>query len=288
MTAMNQTFSLYRFLKYGKLYTVVNRNRLIYMAGSILVGCLFLCILPFIETYTSSRNSTLFDRAWGTEISLFFLFSSLLVMPMAGSEFYRALSGKSDRTTLLTLPASDFEKFAVWFIIYVPCFFIFLISSFFFADAVRVWIFRTYAVPGVCIEYIPVKYFFTLDFCRKDISWSDVFDLSRNIGLMIFTLFTGFALVNQAIFTLGSVVWTKNSFLKTLLAVTVIGTFCSLCFYFGCKLLISSDTFYAHAEWMDSVNAVFLVAIILILVFSAFFYWLSYKRFKEIEIINRW
>ena len=90
----------------------------------------------------------------------------------------------------------------------------------------------------------------------------------------------------QSIFVLGSSLWPKHSFLKTFTAFTILGTAFSALFA-GLMTELDRPGYVYRLPLLTEDEWFFIFACCVMLV-TFFFWWLAYKRFKEMEVVNRW
>ena len=139
------TFDTTRFSKYFTCYTATNSRRLWLYAAIILITWLLVCILPPVMTLFSSYSYDLpADPAWETEGTWAFLLL-MLFTGLSGAMFYSSFNPRGARVQVLTAPASSFEKFLTWFIIYFFGMIAVFYASAFIADLIRVGVVKAVA-----------------------------------------------------------------------------------------------------------------------------------------------
>lgn len=192
------------------------------------------------------------------EIALFI--ASLFIFGcLWASLSFSDMGSRSGRKLTLMLPASMAEKFILRWILTVPAFLVLFLIASFFSDIARVL-----TQPD---ELSRMNYHYFIQFFS-----------SKRMIVFIFVEFLFF----QSIFFLGSIVWPKLSALKTLatlfIFVFVVFLLSGLIRQIVADTTISANLFDPKSWWTITF---FLVATIYI-------YALSYMRFKESEIIQRW
>ena len=218
--------------------------------------------------YYSSRSIENF-LGW---ITVVFLICGAYV---AAYSFKRMATPPGALSTLMT-PASQFEKFAIKWLIAVPVY----ILIFFFIAYVADWI-RVYSSYWMFdIEVRPVNVTKIL-FRQTDIGFVN--------RLAYHSLF--YFLAGQSFFLLGSIVWPKNSALKTFVCMIAI---CFIYVWIGIwfvSLLDISDgdthLYYSGPEFLNDDRLLYVTDACAIIV-AVINYWLTYRRFRESETINRW
>lgn len=189
---------------------------------------------------------------------------------------FRRMSTPPGALSALMTPASQFEKFAVKWLAAVPAYLIVFFVCAYIADWIRVcgtyWFFD--------MEVRPVN-------VGKILFHSE--DMSPVSGLAFHSLASYLAV--QSFFMLGSIVWPKNSIVKTFVCMMAIGFV-----YFWVAIWIVSvmergdgdmSYYYAGPEIINSDNIWYVIDAFTLLV-ALINFWLTYRRFREAEIINRW
>ena len=172
------------------------------------------------------------------------------------------------------LPASQFEKFLYRWIISVPLAFLLFFVCAVIADWLRVLFVDFYM--GIEVR--------TIDWCKLIFHSADAgfnTDAASWIVLLIFFM-------TQSFFLVGSVVWRRSHFVKTFFSMFVITLIYGRVAVWIYDLFHKEDLFYGAPPLLDNDKTVFWSAAILMTVISLFNYLLTYLRFRESEIINRW
>lgn len=123
------------------------------------------------------------------------------------------MKSKPRRITNLMLPASTFEKFFLHWLIYVLILPLLIYFFMILADYTRVLICSMVYSEIPSIEPTQFKYFVD----QGDGGYSLCHNWSQGILLISLNLYV------QSLFLLGSIFWSKNTFLKTLISLVVIG-----------------------------------------------------------------
>lgn len=187
---------------------------------------------------------------------------------------------KIKRISYLMTPATSFEKYISRLILTVVLFIVASILAFKLADYTRVIIYSI-RYPEIEIHLANIKGIIGNDSMQSIIqNWGQFF-----CGLSIYLFF-------QSLFVLGSTLWYKKPFIKTLAAGLIIvlafividGAFIHFAFKDGIRDFGNSLGYYSE-------NASQLFSTLNVTVFFSFFtllnWTLAYFRFKESEIINR-
>ncbi len=273
---MNDTFSMARIKMLTNKMLRENRGKLLLMTGVLLGSVIIMALLCGYSSYldyidTDSYNP---DREIHNEIAfgvgMLFLFGTIAASMVAGN-----MSSKPSRLSVLMLPATTFEKFILRLTLFLPVFVILFIASFYLADFLRFLMMKCLLTgqPGHEVE---------------------LFNLSYLVGndpddIKVIYLICCAVIVTWSFFTLGSSLWERNAYLKTLFALgliyiayLLIGISVSEWFtYIGPSggFIISQvkeGEFIIYAFYTLSVTAAIIN------------YTLSFFRFRESEIINRW
>ena len=179
------------------------------------------------------------------------------------------MSSKTSRIYALMLPATSFEKYFVRWFIYTIGYLVVYYFLFLLVDVMRVCVFSV-VYPEIDI----------ITFLNP---YAEIVALRAEVPLgFVVSLY----LLLQSIFVLGSSLWPKYAFLKTFTAYTILGMAFSASFAGLMNLFDRPGNSYIMP--VLSEDACFLIATCGILLVTLFFWWLAYKRFKEMEVVNRW
>ena len=274
----SQIFDSARFGTYFRCYTATNGRRLALYAAITLLIWLMVCILPYALTFFSDYlYATPVDPAWRGEANWGFLL--LLVLgACSATQLYSSLHRPGARVGVLTLPASGLEKFLTWFIIYFLGFIVVFYVSAFLADLARVGLVRAFAAAPEAARPITPRVLFAFG---SDVPLSE-YKASDAIQLV---LFYGMALLTFASFTLGSSIFSKNAFIKTACSIAILNTVLGYVAFLSFKVFFKGG--FVASNFETTGATVWAIGATLA-VLSAFFIWLSYLRFKEIDNVDRW
>lgn len=291
----NQTFNPSRFAAYLKKYLGENCTTVLGgMAVFVLSPIAFAVLSPLPSDVYSKVPAMPFknlsDPMWGSEID-FFSFLAIVFASILGSQIFSQLSSKNSRTRLLSFPASNLEKVAAMLLIYGIGFGAVYVGATFLADAIRVWTYRGHCAPGVLCDYIPLDQILAFtDFNLEHIRAENpaFYQTLQQTALIKMSLYIGALFFVFTFFALGSVVWPKSSYFKTLGAgmlwlvaliyLAFLGTraICPHVGYYGFRFEGMS---FDHALFWSNVIGYAIIAALWVLI---------YARFKEWEIIKRW
>lgn len=195
-----------------------------------------------------------------------FMFAMPVVIAVSTSLTFERMSNKRKKISFLMTPATTLEKYITQVLIYSVGTFLLTASAFFIADIVR-YILFTMAYPNYgVIQTIPYTKYIAKAFSEP----------LFNNPLLIYL--SSIALTGS-IYTLGSSVWPRLSFIKTFGFMSALGfTFLFTAITFGNSksLLLSFDS--------DLVTNLICSLLYIAPIIN---YTLAYFRFKESEIIQR-
>lgn len=279
--SQNQTFDFGRFGAYMRKYVAENRTPLLTLGAIALFLPMVLINLTIYAfgwgTWQAPFSVADYDFNWRYEI-IFFLVLLYIMAMISGARLYSSLATKQSRIALFGCPASNLEKSLAGFLIYVVGFFIVAYAGGLLADAVRVWIGRAFFADSMnpAPLYLPFHGLFFFGEMPAVESY-----ISSPLGNIFFL---------QAVFILGTTVWPRHSVVKTVIFGMVFNIVVSTLAGWGYFLF-----FHGHAalrlENVDmSVTPAGAAALIFGLeaIFTIGLYLLSYFRFKEWEVIQRW
>ncbi|MCM1504294.1 MAG: hypothetical protein NC127_03755 [Muribaculum sp.] len=238
------------------------KSLLIKSAGLLAILCIVALWIGYL--YNTDERYEAYDCAHGNEL-IFFTIILMFVALASASGSMSIMSTKEDRVSTLMVPSTMLSKFITVWIVNVPLAVAVFIAFAFVADLVR---FLVYA-PFVSVTGARVEIF----------SLSEIGHDSANVFFIILV-------IGQAVFMLGSTIWNKRAFLMTIVALVLTGAVCVLLARLGFSLTVADSPYYytdgPNIEpqwWMAWVPAC---------IVSLGLYVLTYFRFKESEIINRW
>lgn len=268
-------------LSLKRLGTVMTKEirenwRTLLMQTGIMLGVLILAAI-LIEYQVFQHEHIRLDRddaIYGERAvftALFFVFGTI-----AASLMFSNMKSKESRISTLMYPATQLEKYLSRWIIYVPGFIIVFFIFAFVADFARYLIFLPFLGDRPIILH-PVS----LSDLREMFP-SDTEELE---------ILTGVFLVLQSFFVLGSSIWPRNSFIKTSIALFVLGTLYTLVITWIFQLLFMDSEVNVRTGAFDGEfykGKLLFIQWSFVTVVCVANYVISYFRFKENEIINRW
>ncbi|MCI9285404.1 MAG: hypothetical protein HFJ91_06360 [Muribaculaceae bacterium] len=270
MSYDNQFFSMGRLTLLAKKETSENwRTILLFCAGILgvlTVAGIFIAHNSYYEGI-SPLSYSLNSSGW-------FVIWCRLIMVAGGlylaSVSFHQLSTRTGATQMLMVPASGFEKFLMRWLAAIPIYVILSFVIIYIADLIRM----CYASLCFGINADALTMF-------------SLSDDDNTPGTVVYGLQFMVLIYIQSLFFLGSAIWPRRSMLKTIVTIIVLAM---AYFWFGVWIMnmFSGDVgFYSRMNIPAWMNSDLFPATLLGLV-SILNYWLTYRRFCESEIINRW
>jgi hypothetical protein len=268
-------FSFPRFANYFKKVLVEDRKRLlqriITVFGLLVVfGAIISdsCYQHYMEALKIGIVRSEIDPAIDGLMPLF-VFGLFIGCALSASFIMEPMSSKTSRIYALMLPATSFEKYFVRWFIYTIGYLVVYYFLFLLVDVMRVCVFSVIYPEIDIITFIN--------------PYAEIVALRDEVPLgFVVSLY----LLLQSIFVLGSSLWPKYAFLKTFTAYTILGMAFSAFFAGLMNLFDRPGNSYIMPELSD--DTLFLIATCGVMMVTLFFWWLAYKRFKEMEVVNRW
>ena len=268
-------FSFPRFANYFKKVLVEDRKRLlqriITVFGLLVVfGAIISdsCYQHYMEALKIGIVRSEIDPAIDGLMPLF-IFGLFIGCALSASFIMEPMSSKTSRIYALMLPATSFEKYFVRWFIYTIGYLVVYYFLFLLVDVMRVCVFSVIYPEIDIITFIN--------------PYAEIVALRDEVPLgFVVSLY----LLLQSIFVLGSSLWPKYAFLKTFTAYTILGMAFSAFFAGLMNLFDRPGNSYIMPELSD--DTLFLIATCGVMMVTLFFWWLAYKRFKEMEVVNRW
>lgn len=207
------SFSIRRTLRLTAGYLSDSRRQLTLqggaMAGIIVIFALVLLLNNYNSYFYTISNDTVPKDPLLEVLSVFYLFGFIIFGCLGASVMFSDLSTRQGRIRTLMRPARSDEKFIARWIVYLPLFVVVYFAAFFIAETIRVAI-VSYFIEGAS----PTPLYVAL----TDAGFLKSFFVFRDgIASGTFALIL-FFLGLQSFFMLGSCVWPRYSFFKTICA----------------------------------------------------------------------
>lgn len=280
-------FSFKRFVCYASLYLSANRRKL-------LLGVLQVFIFSFLfnlfmlhlgggmdmyETFRGSSDPMAIDPFWNWE-GQSMLVMAFIFMAFSGSWMFRSMATRKDRLATLEIPALQSEKFLTWWCFYLPVMLLVILVSFWLSDILRVIWVKAFSPFGFRAHLIPLKYLVNF----RVLNPYDTAAENHGITFIIYSLLVGC----NSLFSLGSILFHKLNFLKTVIWGFVLMALSTLLYTFGRSVFFSDNYEYATVRFNMNLADNSFVAGGIIFFVAACIYLLAYCRYRDEEIINRW
>ncbi len=246
-------FLLNRFALTLKKDIIDNRRTLLIFSAVIMA---FFLVSDTIVVLSNAhlRMSTINENLGELNVFLFILAASL-----PPSMAFRALGRKGSAAPLLMLPASEIEKYLSRWMLVVPCTLVLLLAVTCIGDVVSSFLGSLF----YAVEY------------RGALGWMNYCRSSLDIPLFIvWTLFI------QSFFFLGSLLWPRFSWGKSLIFLTLILILNVLVIF---AIVVTTHIYSSKINILEKEHVIPGG-----LVLTVINYVIAYFRFREAEIINRW
>lgn len=247
------------FLKIGLMYGVI-------VMISILISLGFSGNYYDVESYRICNFlNDGEDPSWDMQMSVYQFFFVLFGCLSAASVFENMKDNKSRLSTLM-IPATMLEKYISRLLLFVIAF---------------VPVFILGCLLGETIRYISMSAIYhdceMLKYMSLSYIWQYVSD--EDFWLMVLGI-----VFWQSVYTLGSSIWSKNSFLKTFVAVWIVLLALTLFLVIVAVIVFDFDKKYDADVFLNLPDALGYIMIVGAILFN---YVLAYFRYKESEIIQR-
>lgn len=282
-----QTFSPSRLAAYARLFVAQNRNSLLLYMLAIVVTFALVFLLPFafgmLDTYADRLKSlhngyTVSDPMEGIEIGFTITLSTLFAF-LGASMMYDSVRGKKRAFDTLSMPVSTLERFTVYFVVYIVAPWVVSLLSAWLVDLVRVSFLHIFTPYSAIVKAVRPWEFVAADMLGGAAP-------ERQAWLS----FAGLILINQALFGLGSIVFNKLAFIKTVGVLSVLQAALSMVCGFSFLLLVGVPA--EPRAWVKNFDIsgtplTLTIVVATVLILTAI-YKVIYMRSKEAEIIHRW
>lgn len=284
------SFSMARFLAYFKLFISSNSRKLLLSCAMIFIATFALDVFAIYTSgyylYGSIMESPAFrlagfDPMW-TSMTDYLTFLFIVFATIAGSRMYNAVSSRRERLETMEIPASQLEKFLTWWIVYVPMFLIVTFLCFYLAEIVRVLWIKAFTDFSSMAHIMPLKNMLTLK-CYAP----DAMETYTNNDIFTIAMCFYSAMILNSIFAAGSAFFPRLSYLKTVGMLFIIFVIITILSNIGFHVFFDGDFRPSTIADTDNISTTVYFGIFT-LIASAYFYWLSYRRYREMEVIDRW
>lgn len=265
---------IFSFSRFGKLfYKEISENWKLY-GLQVLVMYVAMAITLIWYSYTDYTSFNTLAKTNDLNVHIFtlvFWMWSWWIFICLGTSFaFKTMKGKTGRITMLMTPVTAFEKFFFRWLIYVLVLPLLILLSIWLADYTRVFVYSAIYPEMPFIEVTDFKHFVDqgdggYSLCH---SWVD--------GSLLILL----NVYIQSFFLLGSIIWPKNSFIKTLIAFVL--------FVFLYYWVVVGFSHFTENSALANLNSfIFKWGHVLFPVLTIINWVLTYFRLKESEVIHR-
>ncbi|MDL2213095.1 hypothetical protein LJC29_03925 [Bacteroides sp. OttesenSCG-928-N06] len=268
-------FSNTRFLNLCRKEMVENWKtnilRFIMLYGVMAISFTISGFDHYSDTYTSASDPVVI-----TALHFFMAYVAIFGCLNASTAFDN-LKTKTNRLSVLMNPSTAFEKFFSRWLIYTVVYIVLFVVAYVLADYTRILICKL-RYPDATMVHANIKYLMNIGNPAYHIMADKAYFLYSVIGYFFF----------QSFFLLGSTVWPRNSFIKTIAAAVGIMMSYGLVATGVMKLLWNETSIFITNNPFDvSVETARNIFLSIVVFFTLFNWTLSYFRFKETEIIER-
>ena len=262
----NEFFEWSRFTAYFKKLFIERWHTNLMRSVILFAGLLVVIMWTSIQTYSFYNNEDIIKYNMGIPSTdpqrsveeIIFKVAIVTLGCFVASRFLHDSRRKSERIGVLTTPVSTFESWLTRWVMQVPMFLAVFFACFYAADLIRVAVFTP------IYSKIPITLF---SLCEKYETATDIID---------FFIFYGGCV---SFYLLGGVFFPR----RAVLASSIVLFF--LIWYYAFVFMFFSDAFTGLFDEEFAVrNVLFRVFFIVLILFS---WWLSYRRLKELEIVDR-
>lgn len=202
----------------------------------------------------------------------FYMLSAMAFSCITASLAFSNLKTKESRISTIMLPSTAFDKFIVRWIAVVPVLILVIVAGVMLGEAVRVWLHLLGGYPHQGAGFMSMYADLCIEFLKYPAS-----------GYYVWLGIVGF-LFGQSLYFLGSVLWPKLSFVKTLVVLWVLQTLSGFL-----TILVNlswPDTFVNFITEISEEAAVGGIAGMLTLLTLAV-YATTYWRFRRSQVVYK-
>ena len=266
--------TFFSFSRFGKLCRKeILENWKLYVL-QLLVMYLIMAIILIWYSYTDYSSFNILTKTNDLNVHIFtlvfWMWSWWAFMCLGTSFAFKTMKCKTGRITMLMIPATVFEKFFFRWLVYVLILPLLFFLSIWLADYTRVLFYSAIYSEILFIEVTDFKHFVGqgdggYSLCH---SWKD--------GSLLILL----NVYIQSLFLLGSIVWPKNSFIKTLISIVLV----AFLYNWG---VVAFTRFSENSTLSTLILFFFKWGYILFPILTIINWTLTYFRLKESEVIHR-
>lgn len=265
-------FDIKRFARVAQWTWRMNFKGVLSFAAGLSIGYLgpyIGWIYPYLKGMPADGESRLIERI------AFCVVIYLIVVIISGTWIFANMQTKAQRTTVKLLPATDLEKFLVNFLAVTLGAAVMAIVAFCIADIVRIVVCLIFGIDHVAIglPYFIQMIFTDTDFAGSSVNAGRIFPTAVNFTAL------GWCLWAQSLYVLGGTVLRRYQFVITS-AVHVL-------LFIAFAVVVSYGSGNVETTVMDEgLTPVFYAIGTVLAAIAVLNWWLSYRIFKRMQVIN--
>ena len=233
-------------------------------------------VLAVVQVMSSRNKSDMVVADNFNSFTSFALFVFLIICSIGGCWIFNNMKTKEQRITFKMLPATDLEKFVVRALYATVVWWLMAFVAFCLADLFRMLV---SLIAGVSIKGSAVPLFFSMISANTDVNINTLNSGDVAFATAIFVMAHAWAFWVHSLYILGGTLFRRRQFVQTTLAHCVIGL------VFTPILINFVDTSYAVALRETIISMVWVAAVVFI-VWGLVDWWLSYRIFRRMQVIN--
>ena len=233
-------------------------------------------VLAVVQVMSSRNKSDMVVADNFNSFTSFALFVFLIICSIGGCWIFSNMKTKEQRITFKMLPATDLEKFVVRALYATVVWWLMAFVAFCLADLFRMLV---SLVAGVSIKGSAVPLFFSMISANTDVNINTLNSGDVAFAAAIYTMANAWAFWAHSLYILGGTLFRRRQFVLTTLAHSIIGlVFTPMLIHF----VDSSDSLALR----DSLVAIVWTAAAVFAVWGLLDWWLSYRIFRRMQVIN--
>lgn len=276
--------SMKRFGAYFRYYVASNSKGLLLSAGIIFVAAFAIQLLMF---YSNARyfygdaaavvTTPSTDVMWQSRCEMYSILF-MLIMIIAGSKMFGEISQRSDRLRTLEIPASQFEKFLTWLIIYLPLTCLVTWLCFWIADILLICWGHIFTPFGGKMKLLSLT----------QIIATKADGISTPQATLNLVSYYSFAIIFNSLYVVGSILFHRLAFLKTSIALFLLGTLMAIAVFIGISVFQPHGIYDSVFDLPNSqYSSSFIVGLGAAVVYFLIYLY-CYARLRQEEVITRW
>lgn len=268
-----KNFDINRFGSVLKWNTLMTKKEILTNTASMTFAFV---VLAVVQVMSSRNKSDMVVADNFNSFTSFALFVFLIICSIGGCWIFSNMKTKEQRITFKMLPATDLEKFVVRALYATVVWWLMAFVAFCLADLFRMLV---SLVAGVSIKGSAVPLFFSMISANTDVNINTLNSGDVAFAAAIYTMANAWAFWAHSLYILGGTLFRRRQFVLTTLAHSIIGlVFTPMLIHF----VDSSDSLALR----DSLIAIIWTAAAVFAVWGLLDWWLSYRIFRRMQVIN--